>query len=389
MHSINSDYSVWNNYIYENKPEFFRFLDRLSTPFREIFGGRNVHVSSDTYCDGMSTCAKVASAIIFPIAIISAAFFLIKLATCPCDWEQKKVTAIRERAQKEQDETIKKITEFNNLYQDNKFDEASNIFLERGQIVYEPGVLENILSIIEDKINDHAPWEEIEELLSQLSHINVAKAIDLIKLAVQKKIEWESTEGHPLLTDPITVWKFVEGSLNGWSHFIERCYKQLYSETLQIDPDENIKPLCDALKYLYNLNQFIKQSSDTPTLINPLQGHLNNISHNYAQENAVNDCLTEIKNSLFCLTDYCERINCNQNPIKFENISSHVNKHVADLESNVTKLKDLLKNQIPSQSEGVSTRILETLHIKIIEAILPACQQMKDFLLNNMSTSFS
>src|ERR1700722_4679983 len=95
MNLISDNYSVFNNYNYENKHFIISCLDCFSTPLRRVFGGRNICVLSQTYMNEMSTGRKVAtvffSVLIFPVAIISIASLLIKVGTFPFVWEKKKV----------------------------------------------------------------------------------------------------------------------------------------------------------------------------------------------------------------------------------------------------------------------------------------------------------
>lgn len=130
-YSIEDNYSVLNNYNYKDKSSLYSSLDWLSTPCRRVLGGRNVSVLSQTYENKMSGANKVAtvffSVLIFPVAIVSIASLLIKMATVPWFWEKKKV-----KVQSQQTWNI--INQFKKAFQNSDYDQAIQIFNQRSEV---------------------------------------------------------------------------------------------------------------------------------------------------------------------------------------------------------------------------------------------------------------
>lgn len=232
--SIEKNYSALNNYNYEGKSFLFSSLDWLSTPCRRVLGGRNACVLSLTYGDKMSTARKVAtvflSVLFFPIAIISIASLTLKLATFPWFWEEKKVKV-------QSQETWNAIEQFNLAYQNNENDRAFQIVKERPEIGKRSDVTSTLFKVIKRKINNNSSWEKVQTALQLLSSND---AINLINHAVKNKL-LDEFKNNSNLTSASQIINFIQNSLkNSRIQTLETCYKELFSDALQIDVSEDI-----------------------------------------------------------------------------------------------------------------------------------------------------
>lgn len=238
--SIENNYSVLNNYNYNGKSIFSSSVDWLSTPCRRVLGGRNVCVLSQTYEDKMSTTSKIAtvffSVLIFPVAIVSVASLIIKVATFPWAWETKKV-----KIQSQETWTI--INQFKTVVQKQKYHEGIQIFRKQPEIGERKDIYNDFFKAINCEINNHSPWTKVQEALSLLKSNN---AIELIKHAVKTKLSFEY-QNDCYLTSGSDINDFIQSSLkNSPVESREVCYKELFSNVLQIDVNEDV--ILNAIK---------------------------------------------------------------------------------------------------------------------------------------------
>ncbi len=237
-YSIVGNYSVFNNYIYEHKPLICSILDGLSSPCRRVFGGRNVSVISQMH--GEKATNRVAilffSILIFPIAVVSIATLLIKLATFPCIWEKRKVT-VQSR------QTCAIIQQFNDEFRRNKYSDAIKTFLRRPEIRARDHEYNTLFTALNQSINAGGSWEEIQKALSFLKS---DAAIALIDHAVKVRLSYEFVNScHSTSANSIIL--FIRNSLNAaGSEQIEACCKKLLSSALNIDVQDDL--VCKAVK---------------------------------------------------------------------------------------------------------------------------------------------
>ena len=232
--SIAENYSPLNNYNYENKHFLFSSLDWFSTPCRRILGGRNVCVLSQTYENVMSTPRKVATVffavLIFPVAIISITSLVIKLATFPFLWENKKVKI-------QSKETWNIINQFNIAFNNNDYDKAIKSFIKRPEIVERSSIYDTLFKAINLKINNLSLWEDVQLALPFLRNDSI---IDLINHAVKVKLSNEF-KNDCILMQGKDITNFIQNSLrHADMEEIEACYEKLLSNALQIDTNEDL-----------------------------------------------------------------------------------------------------------------------------------------------------
>jgi hypothetical protein len=188
----------------------------------------------------MSTACKVAtlvfSIIFFPIGIISVICFGIKLATCPCIWERRKVKTIP-------GETWRAIDEFKDNCQKGNVDTAVQALRLHPQLRYRSDTNGVLFTAINTRINNNASWVTVQEPLSKLK---VVDAIKLISHAVKIKIQ-QNIDNLRILISAADILEFVRNSLEFLDlENLENCFKSLFSNVLKIGRDEN--PLYAAIK---------------------------------------------------------------------------------------------------------------------------------------------
>lgn len=224
-------YSALNNYSYRDKSNVTSYLDWFSTPCRRALGGKNVYLLSQTSDFPMSTAGKVAtvvfSTLFFPIAIISIASFIVKLASLPWLWEKKQVQA-------QDTESWRIINLFNQALQNDELVKATGFLRQQPEIIMRRCEDEALFKAINRQINSHSSWEEIQ---AALSFLNIGDAIALINHAVKVKLTYEF-ENQCSVTSPEQIFNFIQHSLrNTCLQNIEACYTKLLSEALQVDND--------------------------------------------------------------------------------------------------------------------------------------------------------
>lgn len=237
---IEKNYSVFNNYHYDKKPSISKWLVRLSTPCRRVLGGRNVYLSSQTYENKMSTTKRVATLffliVIFPAGTISFASLLIRLVTFPSTWEKKKVTVQCKQA-------WDLINQFNESFKSGEYDKAIQTFKQRQELGRRSDIYGDLFKIINQKINIHAPWDEVQTLLP---YVKTNDAIELINHAVKVKLGDELKNDFQTLSASQII-HFVENSLRYNNALnVEECYNKLFSSSLLVDINENL--LLNAIK---------------------------------------------------------------------------------------------------------------------------------------------
>ncbi len=222
-YNIAGNYSVFNCYNYENKSSILSSLDWFSTPCRRILGGRDIDVLAQTYGDPMSTPMKVMtlffSILISPVAIVSSAALLLKMASLPWKWEAK---IVNEQSQ----QTWDVIREFQSAVKKSQFDQAIEKINARPDIVNRTDCYTDYFKAINQKINAGAPWEEVQPLLRRLS---TPDAVELINHAIKLKLKSKILSGEE-------ISQFVEGSLKYENvESYNECYKKILSDALLID----------------------------------------------------------------------------------------------------------------------------------------------------------
>lgn len=248
------NYSFLNNYTYKNKSKVMSTLDFLSTPCRKALGGRNVNILSQTYHNPTSTAGKVAtvffSVLIFPVAVISTASLLIKFASFPGFWEKKK---IKEQTK----DTWKVINAFNQAFDKKDYNSAIQNFKQRSEIIGRKDVGNKFFKIVNSKINNIDPWNEIQDLLPYMS---TRDSIELINHMVKTRLAHEvKNDRFEMQGDQVN--RFIVNSLRVKSKKnIEECCKKLFSGALQINVDDDLitnaikmdilRPLIDRLASL-------------------------------------------------------------------------------------------------------------------------------------------
>ena len=232
-YSIADDYSAFNNYNYDKKPLFLSTLDWLSTPCRTVFGGRSVDILSQMYENKKSTLEKVKtlfySILIFPIAFVSIASLVIKLATFPFIWEKKIVKAQSQQA-------WKVINEFNEAFKDKEFGKAIQSLIQRPEILDRTSIYDKLFHSLNQLINDSKPWEEIQTSFHFLKNDD---ALKLINHAVKVKLSDEfKNERYRLQAKDIE--HFVQNALAHKSiSNIQACFEILFSDALQVNVEED------------------------------------------------------------------------------------------------------------------------------------------------------
>lgn len=231
---IKDSYSALNNYNYANKSSFISSLDWLSTPCRRVLGGRNVCVISQTYENKMPTAMKVVvvffSVLIFPVAIVSIASLIIKFATFPFIWE-KKIVQIQSQG------IWDVINQFNQACLNKNYDQAILSLKQNPELGKRKEVTDNLFKIINLKINQSAPWSEIQTLLP---YLNTSEAIQLINYAVKEKLSNQLKNNCYDLTGA-DIKLFIGNSLNFYNiKNIEESIKTLVSGALQVTANEDI-----------------------------------------------------------------------------------------------------------------------------------------------------
>lgn len=231
---IANNYSPLNSYNYHNKPAWSSALDWLSTPCRRALGGRNIYLAAQTYEDKMSTAGRITtlffSILIFPIALVSATSFALKLATLPWVWEKK---TVKEQSR----QTWKTIEQFNAAFDQRNYDQALDKLRKRPGLEARIDINKKLFKIINVKINEGEPWHAIKKLLPLLSSQD---AIALINHAVKTRLSSESAS-NKLTLDGSMLIGLVEGSLaaTGFKS-VEACYMRLLTDALRIDVNNDL-----------------------------------------------------------------------------------------------------------------------------------------------------
>lgn len=248
---IENNYSVLNNYTYQGKSSFMSNLDWLSTPCRRVFGGRNVCVLSQTFEYPMSKQKRITtlffSVLIFPIAIVSGASLLIKMAFIPWKWEAK---IIKTQSQ----DVWKVINQFNDDFKNGQYDSAIKVFFQQTMILKRTEIYDTLFKCINLKINQHSPWEEIQPALRYMNAVDV---IELINWAVKTRLADELQKGQCLLAAQPII-NLIQRSLRLTLCNIESCYKKILSH-LKIDMTQDL--IFNALKMdlAHNLIQYLTE----------------------------------------------------------------------------------------------------------------------------------
>jgi hypothetical protein len=238
--SIENNYSPLNNYSYKEKSGLSSFLDWLSKPCRRVLGGRNVYVLSQTYESKPSTSSRVTTVafllLFSPIAVVSIAGLLVKMATLPWIWEQRKIKV-------QSGQAWGLINQFNEAFQKNKYDQAIQIVRLNPHLRERKEVDENVFKCINLKINNGSSWDEVQTDLRLLS---INDAILLIDYAIKMKLSNEFKNDRNI-TSADHIISFIKKSLSCPSlSNIESCYKKLFSSALRIDTNGNV--ILNAIK---------------------------------------------------------------------------------------------------------------------------------------------
>ncbi len=243
------DYSVLNNYEYENKKWIISTLDFLSTPMRRVLGGKNDSVLSETSDYKMSVSRRIAtlffSVIVFPVAAISIASLILKLMTCPFIWEKKIVQA--------QDKNTWEIyNKFNDNCKKGSFDAAVHGLSHRSQLLKRDDIHKNLFSVINAEINNNPTtcWEKIPK---GLKHLKIGDAIELINHAIKVRLECELKDNRYKM-DGSAIAGLIDNSLNN-THLsnLEACVTKILSGALRIESNENLLAMILKMELADNL----------------------------------------------------------------------------------------------------------------------------------------
>lgn len=252
-YDIIKNYSPLNCYEYQGKSSIISAIDWCSTPCRRLLGGRNVYLEEQTYSHKMSNAMKITvlffSVVIFPIAIIAVTSLALKLITFPWKWEKNIVKEVSERA-------LKDLENFNTAFTENKYDEAIEVVKQRPDLMGRNQVNHQFFQIINRKINQNAPWTEVEGLLRFLSFGDAKK---LIAYAIKLRLVEEFRE-NTFLTTPDEIFKFINESQGRYSlENLEELCKLILVEAFKVTPGqppaEKIMKMDFADRLLRNLTE--------------------------------------------------------------------------------------------------------------------------------------
>lgn len=240
-----NNYSVLNNYVYENKSGLISALDWLSTPCRRVLGGRNVYVLNQTEENQMSPAWRVTVAVlsilIFPIAVVSIASLLVKMGSLPWIWEQRKVKVISEKNK----DTIHKIE---SAVKANNYDEVIKIYQQRPDFENRKAIYDGYFKAVNSKVISRAPWGEIQSLFRFLKTDDI---IILINHAVNKRLSYVNNNAfnqdiNPNFFSGEELEDLIKNSLRNRVKGIDDCCQLLISSAFQID--SNDIAFCKAVK---------------------------------------------------------------------------------------------------------------------------------------------
>lgn len=245
-YSIVDNYSILNSYNYTKKPVLSSCLDWLSTPCRRVLGGKNVCVLSQTYQYDMSTAFKVMtvflSVLIFPVAVVSIASLIIKMATCPSFWERKKVID-------QSGQAWRFINQFQQNFQEGKYQEAISAFRQQPEIIKREEINTDLFIAINREINKQVSFEQIEQVLS---YLKVDDAIELVNHAVKTRLS-DEIENKNIATSPTDIINFIKNVFNRNKQACESCMERLLSDALQVDTNDDIVLNCIKMEIAHGI----------------------------------------------------------------------------------------------------------------------------------------
>lgn len=236
------EFSVLNNYNYENKSTFFRHLDKLSSPYRRLFGGRDVDVlNRSVMMSRMSTTRKVVivmlSIVLFPAALVSLTSLLIKSIAYRGE---------KEKIQSQFDISNKFFRDFHEQCGRKDFDLAYKTIKERPQLIKLDSAAENLEELIHYKIKQKTAFVEIPEL------IRLAKTDKILKL-IQDAIEGQF-QCQLLALSGDEIFQFICQSLPYFSEKnIQLCVKTICEEVLTIKETDEILLIANKLTLAHEL----------------------------------------------------------------------------------------------------------------------------------------
>lgn len=144
-------YSFTNSYTYENKSSLASFLDCLSSPFRQVLGGKHICILSDTVSSTVGKVKRLALAIsliiAFPIGLIASIAYGLKIAVAHLFSEKEEV-------EKQFEETKDIIDNFYLFFGSGKDEEAVEAIANRKEIENRIDIQESLLTIRARKINE-------------------------------------------------------------------------------------------------------------------------------------------------------------------------------------------------------------------------------------------
>ncbi|MBA3238794.1 MAG: hypothetical protein H0T62_10685 [Parachlamydiaceae bacterium] len=243
--SIQNDYSILNNYSYENKSLVMSTLDLLSYPLRNLLHGRNVSVLCQTYSDTTSTTGKVM--IVFAVALIGIVsalaispyvcpfLLIVPVASLATKFVFSHIVSEESQIIEESNKAWEVINNFNEAFNNNNYSNAIQIYSQNPDIGLRNGVYNNLFKCVNSLVNANYTWTDLQ---GPLRLLNTVDASTLIDHAIRLKLDYEKNNNY-VKTQGIHIRNFVENSLSYSSQEnIEICYKKIFENSLHINPNQ-------------------------------------------------------------------------------------------------------------------------------------------------------
>lgn len=232
MNNVNESYSPLNNYKYVEKPRFISALDVLSTPLRRAFGGRAVNLIEQTSQKQLSTAGRVAAVffpiLFLPVAIISSAALLIKLAITPMKWEEKKVKAAV-------DGLLQLNQRVQALAKEGNLEILVQELAQKPQSIRNPQVYQAVKDLVRQKLVANLSWESLTPLLKRL---NKNDRFELVSFAVEQRFSREAGE-KSISMNADQIIEFAEEVFKGYKGDQITCYKRIMRNALNVVQGED------------------------------------------------------------------------------------------------------------------------------------------------------
>lgn len=277
-YAIAQNYSVLNNYHYDDKSLWLSTLDFFSSPCRNVLGGRDVWLVEMSFNLPSSIESRITilflSALVYyiysPLVYISVGSLLLKCVFLPWIWQKNQIQNLSKEYWDRNAEVRAKVQELN---REGKTIEALQVIRQSPSTLHSKSIEEQnnqlnrkLIRSIRERVSSQVnPWESIQSDIQYLWYD--LDAINMVNCAVKNLLAKEPKDFLHIATRN-NFRALLCQSLRGRNNlqYFEQCCEKLFTDALKIDSTENpftIFCKMDLADYLLIWLEEVKKKSYT------------------------------------------------------------------------------------------------------------------------------